>query len=110
MNVEFLKDVALAVAQEQHLERVMRMIVEGIGEEPDIALVRLWLLAPGDICPDCYLRPDCPDQTRCLHLVASAGHSQQHRDKTIMGAKANTPMWYQNNKAIALEYEKHHIG
>jgi len=52
MNVEFLKDVALAVAQEQHLETVMRMIVEGISEEPDVALVRLWFLAPGDICAD----------------------------------------------------------
>jgi hypothetical protein len=33
MNVEFLKDVALAVAQEQHLEAVMKMIVKGIKEE-----------------------------------------------------------------------------
>jgi hypothetical protein len=41
MNVEFLKDVALAVAQEQHLETVMKMIVEGISQEPDVALVRL---------------------------------------------------------------------
>jgi hypothetical protein len=40
MNVDFLKDVALAVAQEQHLETVMKMIVEGIKEEPDVALVR----------------------------------------------------------------------
>jgi hypothetical protein len=29
MNVESLKDVALAVAQEQHLETVMIMIVKG---------------------------------------------------------------------------------
>ena len=38
MNVEFLKDAALAVAQEQHLQTVMKMIVEGINEETDIAL------------------------------------------------------------------------
>jgi len=47
MNVEFLKDVALPVAQEQRLETVMKTIVEGISEEPDVALVRLWFLAPG---------------------------------------------------------------
>src|SRR5258707_7233981 len=83
MNVEFLKDVALAVAQEQHLETVMKMIVEGVSQEPDAALVRLWFLAPGDICAECYLRPECPDQTRCLHLVASAGHSlDQHENWT----------------------------
>ena len=67
MNVDFLKDVALAVAQEQHLERVLKMIVEGINEEPNVGLVRLWLFEPGDICTECYLRSECPDQTRCLH-------------------------------------------
>src|SRR5260370_9838624 len=83
MNVEFLKDVALAVAQEQHLETVMKMIVKGISQEPDVALVRLWFLAPGDICEECYLAPECSDQTRCLHLVASAGHSlDQHENWT----------------------------
>ena len=80
MNVDFLKDVALAVAQEQHLETVMKMIVEGINEEPDVGLVRLWLLAPGDICAECYLRSECPDQTRCLHLVASAGRPLDRRE------------------------------
>ena len=39
MNVEFLKDVALPVAQEQRLETVMKTIVEGISEEPDVAPV-----------------------------------------------------------------------
>ena len=53
MNVEFLKDVALAVAQEQHLETVMKMIVKGIEEEAGVTLVRLWFLTPGDICREC---------------------------------------------------------
>jgi hypothetical protein len=44
MNIDFLKDVALAVAQEQDLETVLKLIVEGINEEPDVALVRLWIL------------------------------------------------------------------
>jgi len=35
---------------------------------------------PGDICADCSLRPECPDQTGCLHLVASAGHSLLQRE------------------------------
>src|SRR5260221_12999612 len=94
MNVEFLKDVALAVAQEQDLETVMKMIVEGIRQEPDVALVRLWFLAPGDICEECYLRPECPDQTRCLHLVASDGHSlDQHENWTrLNGAFPRIPL------------------
>jgi hypothetical protein len=40
MNVDFLKDVALAVAQEQHLETVMKMIVEQAKTGPDRALSR----------------------------------------------------------------------
>jgi hypothetical protein len=51
------------------------MIVEGIGKEFNVALVRVWLLRPADICAECYLRAQCPEQTRCLCLVASAGKS-----------------------------------
>jgi GAF domain-containing protein len=94
MNVEFLKDVALAVAQEQDLETVMKMIVEGISDESDVALVRLWFLAPGDICAECYLRLECRDQTRCLHLVASAGHSLGEHENWIQlnGAFRRIPL------------------
>ena len=38
-----------------------------------MALARVWLLAPGDICDRCHVRSECPDKTRCLQLVASAG-------------------------------------
>jgi transcriptional regulator with GAF, ATPase, and Fis domain len=80
MNVESLKDVALAVAQEQRLETVMKLIADGIAQESNVALVRLWLLRPGDICTECHKRPECPDQTRCLHLVASAGKSLDQKE------------------------------
>jgi hypothetical protein len=36
-------------------------------------LARVWLVLPGDICESCPMREQCPDQSRCLHLVASAG-------------------------------------
>jgi transcriptional regulator with GAF, ATPase, and Fis domain len=39
----------------------------------DGALARVWLAGPGDSCPSCPMRPECPSQTTCLHLVASAG-------------------------------------
>ena len=35
MSVDFLKDVALAVAQEPYLETVVKMIVEGINENAE---------------------------------------------------------------------------
>lgn len=39
----------------------------------DGVLARLWTMGPGDLCATCPMLPECPDQTRCLHLVASAG-------------------------------------
>jgi transcriptional regulator with GAF, ATPase, and Fis domain len=43
----------------------------------DAPLARVWLNGPGDICPECPMRAECPDQTRCLHLVASGGVTQR---------------------------------
>ncbi len=42
-------------------------------EACDGVLVRVWVVGPGDLCTACALRPECPDQTACLHLVASVG-------------------------------------
>jgi hypothetical protein len=39
----------------------------------DPILSRIWLVGPGDSCATCALRAECPDQTQCLHLEASAG-------------------------------------
>jgi len=75
MNIDFLKDVALAVArQEQHLETVMKMIVEGINEEPDVALVRLRILESEYNATEFYLRPEAPNQTRCLFGYGFISH------------------------------------
>ena len=73
MDLETLQRVALAVAAERSLDRTLAQIVEGLAGQPGVALARVWLVAPGDICETCRLRLECPDRTRCLHLVASAG-------------------------------------
>jgi len=73
MHPEALQAVALAVAAETSVDRVLTQIVEGLVSHTSVALARVWLLAPGDICATCPLRAECPDQTRCLHLSASAG-------------------------------------
>ena len=73
MNAEALQAVALAVAAERSVDRVLRQIVEGLVARSSMALARVWLVAPGDVCGVCPLRGECPDQTSCLHLSASAG-------------------------------------
>jgi transcriptional regulator with GAF, ATPase, and Fis domain len=69
---EPLKTVLLELAHERSLEMLLPLIVRRLVEREDVALARLWLLGPGDICPRCPNRIACRDQTQCLHLAASA--------------------------------------
>lgn len=71
-----LQSIALSVAQERSVEVVLRRIVEGLASQPGVAVARVWLVAPGDICGSCPMRAECPDRSRCLHLVASEGASR----------------------------------
>ena len=73
MHPQALQSVALAVAEARSVEPVLSRIVLGLLAQEGVALARIWLIAPGDICASCPMRPECPDQSRCLHLVASAG-------------------------------------
>ena len=73
-----LQPIALAIAEARTVDLVLQRIVDGLAGRPGIALARIWLIGPGDICfSSCRARAECPDQTRCLHLLASAGRSIQ---------------------------------
>lgn len=74
-DFDALKRLLLEIAQERSVEALMWKVARRLAEQPHIALVRIWLLGPGDKCHSCPMRPECPDQTSCLHLVASAGRS-----------------------------------
>ncbi len=82
MKIEALQPIMLAIAQARSVRQVLQLIVDGVSAPPNTALVRIWLTAPGDLCEDCRFRPQCPDQTRCLHLAASAGRSCSNQDMT----------------------------
>jgi len=71
---EFASNLLLEIAQEQSLEELLKKLVRRILDRPDVARVRIWLIEKGDICGTCVRRPDCPDQTQCLHAVASGGN------------------------------------
>ena len=72
MNLESLHSIATMVAQQRNVDAVLETVVESLVDSSDLALARIWLTRPGDICAECFVREECPDQTRCLHLVASA--------------------------------------
>lgn len=64
----------VSMAESRSLTEVLRAIVVGMAGCRNVVLARIWLIEPGDICDRCRLRAECPDQTRCLHLAASAGN------------------------------------
>lgn len=65
----------VSMAQNRSLAEVLSAVVKGLAQCPNVVLARIWLIRPGDICPDCRFLAECPDQSRCLHLAASAGNS-----------------------------------
>lgn len=75
MDLDALQTLSLAIAEERGVEAVLGKIVEGLNRQAGIALARVWLREPGDVCATCVMRQECPDSSFCLHLVASAGVS-----------------------------------
>lgn len=73
MELATLQALALEITQERTVDAVLHKIVTGLAQQPGVALARLWLRGPGDLCSTCPMRGPCPDQTTCLHLMASAG-------------------------------------
>ncbi len=68
------KQILLALAETRTLAELLALVVERLAASPRIALARVWLVRPGDLCETCRFRSECPDRTNCLHLVASAGN------------------------------------
>jgi transcriptional regulator with GAF, ATPase, and Fis domain len=76
-NVDFGEFQALLfeMAQQLSLDALLNLIAQRLADYEEIALARLWLIQPGDICPSCPMATECKDNHTCLHLMASAGQS-----------------------------------
>src|SRR3974390_2425859 len=62
------------LAHEQSLEKLLQKLIDR-AMESHMACVQVWLIEKGDLCATCPRHPDCPDQSRCLHLAASKANS-----------------------------------
>ncbi|MGB0911101.1 MAG: sigma-54-dependent Fis family transcriptional regulator [Nitrospirales bacterium] len=74
-TLDSLKCLVLDIAQQRSLNDLLWLIVRRLADRPNVVLARIWMIRPGDICATCRFQEECPDQTQCLHLVASAGRS-----------------------------------
>jgi transcriptional regulator with GAF, ATPase, and Fis domain len=75
MDLEGLQELALRLSGERSVDAVLQTIADGLAQQPGVALARVWVTGPGDVCGACRMRSSCPDQAVCLHLSASAGTS-----------------------------------
>jgi transcriptional regulator with GAF, ATPase, and Fis domain len=71
----FALQLLLDIAHEHSLEQLLQKLVNHAVERPYMSCVQIWLIEAGDRCANCPRRPECSDQTRCLHLVAGRGVS-----------------------------------
>ncbi|MGL4420747.1 MAG: sigma 54-interacting transcriptional regulator [Gemmataceae bacterium] len=69
------KRLLLDLAKEHQLAELLRLLVSRLADSPRVALARVWLVRPGDICDRCPMKAECQTRVPCLHLVASAGRS-----------------------------------
>ncbi|WP_174406534.1 sigma-54-dependent Fis family transcriptional regulator [Desulfovibrio subterraneus] len=92
---ERIQALLLQMGQQRSTGLLFKLIVDHLSAFNEIALARIWLVRRGDSCSSCLLAEECGSQDKCLHLVASAGHSQV--DKTadwtrLDGAHRRFPM------------------
>jgi transcriptional regulator with GAF, ATPase, and Fis domain len=91
----FATRLLLEIAHEQSVGHLLQKLVRRAMEHPDMAGCQIWLVDKGDRCSVCPQRPKCPDQTRCLHLVAGGG-------KSVSDSGANVPRFDDPNTRMPL--------
>ncbi|HXI73544.1 MAG TPA: sigma 54-interacting transcriptional regulator [Verrucomicrobiae bacterium] len=93
----FATHLLLDIAHEQSVEHLLQKLIHRVMERPqsDLACFQIWLVEKGDLCSVCPQRPKCPDQTRCLHLVAGGG-------KGLSGSGTGVPRFNDPNARIPL--------
>ncbi|MDH5668091.1 MAG: PAS domain S-box protein [Nitrospira sp.] len=73
-------DVNSALARGEHLDTMLQDCTRALLDRLDAALVRIWLIKPGDLCDRCHHQTSCTARIHCLHLMASSGLSESLDD------------------------------
>lgn len=72
---DVVHQLLLDMAQQRTTDSVFEVVVSRLAAFRNVAMARMWVMQPGDICTDCSMATECNDHSNCLHLVASAGQS-----------------------------------
>jgi DNA-binding NtrC family response regulator len=91
MRPEVLQSVAIAVAEAHSVESVLGGITQGLGAEGDIALARIWLIEPGDICSSCPMRADILGEGGRIRLDLALPTNRGRSEATEPRAPAPSP-------------------
>lgn len=76
-NLDFksFQSLLLEMAQQRSVDELLQLVTSSLALNCNVALARVWMIAPGDICNTCDEYAACQDKSRCLHLMASRGIS-----------------------------------
>lgn len=75
LNFQSFQHLLLEMAQQRSVDDLLQLVTSSLVSNRNVALARVWMVAPGDICETCVERASCHDRGRCLHLMASRGLS-----------------------------------
>ena len=73
-SFEALRDTLLEMGQERSVGALLQLVVKRLAAQQHVALARIWIQRPGDICGECRFSSECPNKEVCLHLAASCGN------------------------------------
>jgi formate hydrogenlyase transcriptional activator len=80
----FATQLLLDIAHEQSVEHLLHKLVRSVMARANLICFQVWLVDKGDLCSVCPQRPNCPDQTRCLHLVVGGGNSLSNSEERVL--------------------------
>ena len=97
----------VAMARQRSLPELLGEITSSLAKCERVVLARIWLIDAGDICNTCRFLAECPDRTRCLHLVSSAGNSIDKKadSRRLSGAFRRFPLGVRKIGQVAMTGE-----
>ncbi|AFQ45324.1 sigma-54-dependent Fis family transcriptional regulator [Desulfosporosinus meridiei] len=75
LDFESFQLLLLEMAQQRSVDELLKLVTSSLASTYNVALARVWMITPGDICNTCNEYAACQDKSRCLHLMASHGLS-----------------------------------